>query len=80
LPTEEAEDELVDLVSGDSPVELLFEMNRNLLTYAQTFERIEALKLGMGLDPQKRIEQHLGSDYKHFIETIHAHKNPFGKG
>ncbi len=62
LPTEEAEDELVDLVTGDSPVELLFEMYRNLLTYAQTFERIEVLKLGMGFDHQKRIQQSLGSD------------------
>jgi hypothetical protein len=79
LPTKEAEDELVDLVTGDSPVELLFEMYRNLLTYAQTFERIEALKLGMGLDPQKRFEQYLGSDYKHFVETYDAHKNPFEK-
>ena len=79
LPTQEAEDELVELVTGDSSVELLHEIYRNLLAYAQTFERLEAFKMGMGLEPGKSIEQRFGPGYKHLDEIIRAHKNPFKK-
>jgi hypothetical protein len=76
LPTKEAEDELVELVTGDSSVELLHEMYRNLLAYAQTFERLEAFKMEMGLEPWKSIEHRFGPGYKHLDEMIRAHKNP----
>lgn len=79
LPTQEAEDELVELVTGDSSVELLHEIYRNLLAYAQTFERLEAFKTGMGLEPWKSIKHCFGPGYKHLGEMIRAHKNPFKK-
>ncbi|PMD18626.1 hypothetical protein NA56DRAFT_726726, partial [Hyaloscypha hepaticicola] len=79
LPTQKAKNKLVELVTGDSSVELLHEIYRNLLAYAQTFERLEAFKMGMGLEPWKSIEQCFGPGYKHPDEMIRAHKNPFKK-
>ncbi|TGO14195.1 hypothetical protein BTUL_0056g00020 [Botrytis tulipae] len=38
---------LVTLIQGNSDVEIIEEMYKNLLTYAQTFERIEEFKLDM---------------------------------
>jgi hypothetical protein len=68
---------LLELATGDSPVELLFEMQRNLLAYAQAFERLELLKLEMGLGPGETIEQSFGPGYKDLDQMIHSHKNPF---
>ena len=62
LPAQEAEDELVEQATGDSSVELLHEIYRNLLAYAQTFERLEAFKMGMGLNPGKALSNVLDQD------------------
>ncbi|TGO31914.1 hypothetical protein BHYA_0382g00070 [Botrytis hyacinthi] len=47
LPNPVDEVRLVTLIQGHSDVEIIEEMYQNLLTYAQTFERIEEFKLDM---------------------------------
>ncbi|KAI9640198.1 hypothetical protein NHQ30_011435 [Ciborinia camelliae] len=49
LPIEQSvQDELERLIMGNTPRELLHDMNRRLLTYARTFERHIHFKMSMG--------------------------------
>ncbi|KAF7879482.1 hypothetical protein EAF04_000678 [Stromatinia cepivora] len=50
LPSPVDEVRLVTLVEGNSEVERIEEMYKNLLTYAQTFEQIEEFKTDMDID------------------------------
>jgi len=79
LPDHETKVELIDLATGDSPVELLFEMYQKVLVYAQSFERLQPFKVAMalGVDSDKDIEQRFGPEYRQSAALLRSHKNPF---
>ncbi|KAF7949117.1 hypothetical protein EAE96_008286 [Botrytis aclada] len=60
LPHPVDEVRLVTLIEGNSDVEIIEEMYKNLLTYVQTFERIEEFKLDMEKLNEENLDQMTG--------------------
>jgi hypothetical protein len=63
LPPLSLETRLRQLITGNSPVELLINMYDYLLNYARSFERYELFKFEMGLGKDEDLEKAIGKQY-----------------
>ncbi|KAE9373646.1 hypothetical protein N431DRAFT_456407 [Stipitochalara longipes BDJ] len=80
MPSEELQQELQLLTTGNSTVERVFEMSRALLSYAQSFERFMPFKLEMGLLNNQGIGDALGPDYDDHHRLTTTIPNPYRDG
>jgi hypothetical protein len=77
LPNPDYEHELHQLITGNSPVEVLPEMYGHLLQYARSFERYEPFKFEMGLDGGEGLETAMGKSYSRHARLLKQHTNPY---
>ena len=77
LPNPDYEHELRQIITGNSPVEVLPDIYGHLLQYARSFERCEPFKLEMGLDGSEDLETVVGKNYTRHARLLKQHTNPY---
>ncbi|KAF5873540.1 uncharacterized protein Bfra_005003 [Botrytis fragariae] len=77
LPDPVDEVRLVTLIQGNSDVEIIEEMYKNLLTYVQNFERIEEFKLDMENLNVEDLDQSSSFDITETSSDFFTSSNPF---
>jgi len=79
LPSPELSKELQLVATGTSPVELMFQMQRSLVRYAQSFERFEPFQLHMEIPLSMEIHESFGPEhdekYRLSIEIWNYYRN-----
>lgn len=73
----ELQRELQLLITGNNPVERVFEMHRALLRYPRSFERFTPFRLQMGLSYYETIDETLGPEYDDEHRLVTTTPNPY---